>query len=46
MNSKIEAELGEEVVSLTSRGEKMDRENVAMNEQLDKEIKKIHSFSY
>jgi hypothetical protein len=38
----MKAELGEEVVSLTYRGEKMNRENVVMNEQMDKEMKKIH----
>ena len=42
LNSKVEAELGEVVVSLTSRVGKMDRENVAMKEQLDKETTKNH----
>ena len=42
LNSKMEAELGEVVVSLTSRVGKMDRENVAMKEQLDKETTKNH----
>ena len=42
LNSKMEAELGGVVVSLTSRVGKMDRENVAMKEQLDKETTKNH----
>ena len=42
LNSKIEAELGEELVSLTSMVEKMDSEYDVMKKQLDKEIKKNH----